>query len=199
MRIIYGPKPGTVVTLTLEVPSVTEIPDGKGGTIKIPPSSEGISGQAIRLQLKVPSNGDRRKINALLARSRIDNTTGSVRLLASREAVEEWRAAVIRDLVVRVDDLVIIDESKTPAERTEIHTPDELLQLADDEDLLEAIAGLIMDRVRLTEALRGNSSGRHSSSPAEILPSVGTASHVDGTVSAEPVTVTARPTDPTST
>lgn len=200
MLIIYGPKPGTEVTFPLSISPAREIDDGKGGKIKIPPKRNVGGNSVIKVTAKVPSEADRRAIDAHLARTTIESEDGKIRIVGSREAYDNWRAAALRKLIVRVEDLRIVDQTAPddPAKGQAISTAEDLLTFADD-DVLNAVADVVMDRIRLSEAIAGKFDGRSSSSPAAITAPGETAANADATGSAQPARVTVPPSDPTST
>jgi hypothetical protein len=198
--IVYGPKPGTEVSFPLKISPPSEIEDGKGGKLTIPPK-RGVDGDAvIRVTAKVPSEADRREIDAHLSRATVESADGNFRIVSSREAHSNWRAAAIKKLIVRIDELQIVDPS-APTDLSKalaIVTPQDLLTYADD-DVINAIVDVVMDRIRLSEALAGKFDGRSSSSPAVTTPPVVTAETAGGMGSAQLDSAIAPPIARTST
>lgn len=199
MLIFYGPKPGTQVKFPLKIsrPVEMEIDVPGGGKKKMPiPPLEGIGGDAvIQVTAKVPSEADRREIDALLSRSTVEDDKGKLRIQTTGQAHDAWRFAAIRKLVVNVDDLKIVDAAAPddPARTQWIHTADELLTFADDV-VITALVDVLMDRIRLGEAVAGNFDGRSSSSPAAITAPAATVESAEPRVSALPVPATVPPT-----
>lgn len=168
-RVIYGPKPGTPVKFTLVVPATETIKiDGKDVPIE---EVADVAGDTIEIEAKVPSEGDKRKLGALLATSRIDSAGDRIRVVTKREAHAEWRAAVLKEFVTGVSGYQV-----QPAEGEPLTIANAEQLVAFGESLvLEELVDVLMDRTRLTEAIRGNSKGRSRISQAETNPSNGTA------------------------
>lgn len=199
MLIVYGPKPGTHVTFALKISPPREI-EGAGGK-KIPvPEKRGVSGDlVIQVTAKVPSESNRRAIDAHLERSAVETADGKMRIVGRSEAYNAWRFAAIRELLVKVADLKMVDPRAPddPEKTTYIRTADDVLELADD-DVITGIADVLMGRLSLGEALSGNFVGRFSSSPGANPPLAATVESADGTTSAAPAPAIARPTTPHS-
>jgi len=181
MRVVYGPPPGTVVG-----PVTVTVPDGKG-----------IVGDTFRVKVKVPSDGDRRRLAPLL-NVQVKEEGGVQVASALAENLRAWHEAAIKEFVVEVLDYAVGVDPEVPGSGVKVTDGAGLVALG-DAAAVTAVADMVLSRLGLQEALRGNSSGRSSSSQAETLPSDGTATSARGKGSAPSDTATARATTDAST
>lgn len=192
MLIVYGPKPGSTVIfpLTISPPREVVLPDGR----KLPlPEKKGVGGdRVIKVTAKVPTEAQRRSLSVHLERSTTSTDDGKLHIVGSREAYDNWRFAAIRELVVHVDDLKLVDPSAPddPEKVLWIHSAEDVITYADD-DVINALADVVTDRLQLGEILLGNSERRSSSSPAATQPQSATAEIAERKTSADPEGATA--------
>lgn len=190
--IIYGPKPGTEVDFDLTIEPKSEIDDGKGGKIPIPPP-EGVEGRTVHVWAKVPSESARLHVNGILSRSRVERIEGGgggVKILAAHEVHEAWQAEVLRQFLVKLEGLELRDGDDDP-EPLALSTPDLVIEHAESWIKL-GLAEVLSSRTKLSEALRGNSNGPRNSSPPDTSPSSGTAGRAGRNSSAKSAHASAR-------
>lgn len=198
MIIVYGPKPGTEVTFPLKVARPTSFTLPGGADIPLPVAA-GIEGDTVQVTAKVPSDADKRELRHHLVTTRVEVLEGKdhIKVQTSKQALEKFHAAVVTKLLVRLDGYQMADP-RPGIPPFEPHTATEVMEFC-DEHTITALVETLMDRTRLSEAIRGNSDGRSTSSTAATPALDGTAANAASSDSAKPERAIAPPTSPTST
>ncbi len=170
MIVLHGCKPGSTVSFPLKIHATSIIVhDDEGNSRTFSGTKKELIGGdgVLKVTATVPAAAKKREIDALLTASAEHDKDGKIRIVSRREAFERWRTAAIRAFVQRIDDFKIVDTraADDPEMVLWIHTVDELLEHADD-DVLNAIVDVVLDRARLADAVAGKFA---DAQPGEVI------------------------------